>query len=64
MNVLAQNAGRVSGTRANVYTLQYAQHPSSPISLQQVSLSQNGSGEIAAVHVPAYTTVAISFTAS
>ena len=62
LNVLAKNPGHVTAKQAKVYTVQYAQHPSSPISLQQVNFSQNSSGELAAVHVPARTTVAISFT--
>jgi Glycosyl hydrolases family 39 len=62
LNVLAKNPGHVTAKQAKVYTVQYAQHPSSPISLQQVNFSQNSSGELAAVHIPARTTVAISFT--
>ncbi|GAC1656520.1 MAG: hypothetical protein NVS4B7_00520 [Ktedonobacteraceae bacterium] len=64
MNVLAQNPGQSSATQATVYTLQYAQHPASPIVSQQVTLYQAKGGYAGIVHVPAYTTVAITFTAS
>ena len=64
MNVMAQNAGHSSSSSATMFTLQYAQHPSSPIVSQPVSLYAGSTGYEAAVPVPAYTTVALTFTAS
>ncbi len=64
LNILAKNPGHSSNMQATVYTLQYGQHPSSPIASQQVQLYSTNGGYEAAVHVPAYTTVALTFTAS
>ena len=64
MNVLAQNAGHSSNGAGTVFTLQYAQHPSSPIVSQQVQLFPTNGGYEAAVNVPAYSTVALAFAAS
>ncbi len=61
-NVLAQNPGTSTNTQATVYTLQYANQPSSPITSGQVSLAQTSGSSTAILNVPAYTTVAISFT--
>lgn len=65
LHVYLQNPGKVTGNRANLYTLTFNAHsPSSSISTTRVNLvAVTGGGFMATVHLPAYTMIGISATA-
>jgi hypothetical protein len=64
LNVLAQNAGSVSGSHANVYKIAFNRsNPSQSITTQQVNLVQGSNGYTATVNLPAHTVMAVSFAA-
>jgi hypothetical protein len=66
LHVFVQNPGKVSGTQANVFTVKFSfSNPASSISTTPVNLVPvpGGSGYIATIKVPAYTTVALSLAA-
>jgi Glycosyl hydrolases family 39 len=64
LNVFAQNPGNVSNNQATVFTVAFNKNnPSSSISTQQVNLVSGQNGYTAAMHVPAYTVVALSIAA-
>ena len=64
LHVLAQNAGSVSASHANVYKIAFNRsNPSQSITTQQVSLVHGSNGYTATVNLPAYTVMAVSFAA-
>jgi hypothetical protein len=63
LHIFVQNPGKVSGKQANVFTLKFnSSNPANSISTSQVNLIPvtGGSGYMAIINVPAYTTVGLT----
>jgi Glycosyl hydrolases family 39 len=63
LHVFVQNPGNVSGKQANVFTLKFnSSNPANSISTSQVNLIPvtGGTGYMAIINVPAYTTVGLT----